>query len=132
MSILDRQEKMLRLIKSRHNVEDERLKELIDMHISFVKAEAELDVLMHRDEVDQEQLVLKNNLSKKIEEVREFLKKEYPDLYESLDFTEFMIRNMIISMQNLELNDKYSDENYKEYEKMMEEREKEMLAVPIK
>jgi len=131
LSILDRQEKMLRLIKSRHNVEDERLKELIDMHISFVKAEAELDVLMHRDEVDQEQLVLKNNLSKKIEEVREFLKKEYPDLYESLDFTEFMIRNMIISMQNLELNDKYSDDSYKEYEKMMEEREKEMLAVPV-
>ena len=132
MSILDRQEKMLRLIKSRHNVEDERLKELIDTHISFIKAEAELDVLMHRDEVDQEQLVLKNNLSKKIEEVRGFLKKEYPDMFDDLDFTEFMIRNMIISMQNLELNDKYSDEGYKEYEKMMEEREKEMLAVPIK
>lgn len=132
MSILDRQEKMLRLIKSRHNVEDERLNELIDTHISFIKAEAELDVLMHRGKVDQEQLVLKNNLSKKIEEVKRFLKKEYPEMYESLDFTEFMIRNMIISMQNLELNDKYSDESYKEYEKMMDKREKEALRKPIK
>jgi hypothetical protein len=123
---------MLRLIKSRHKVEDKRLKELIDTHISFIKAEAELDVLMHIEEkVDQEQLVLKNNLSKKIEEVRGFLKKEYPDMFDDLDFTEFMIRNMIISMQNIELNDKYTDESYKEYEKMMDEREKELLAVPV-
>lgn len=131
MSILDRQEKMIKLIEEKYQIEDERIKKLVNNHIKLIKAKAELDVLLHRlEEPEKDQLLLKASLAKKIDEIKGFFKKEYPEIYDDLDFTEFILRNMFISMQNIELDNKYSDESYIKYQEMQERREKQLLGKP--
>jgi hypothetical protein len=143
---LKKQKKIIDLLEKQYGITDERLKELIDQHFDFVKALAELDVLLFQmEKPDQEYLVLKNNLSQKLDEIREFIKNEYPEMYEDLNYSEFIFRNSIISLQNMGemINDngkvgrvkwvnsaEYTDEEFEKYKKMMNKREEKLLGKP--
>lgn len=143
---LKKQKKIIDLLEKQYGITDERLKELIDQHFDFVKALAELDVLLFQiEKPDQEYLVLKNNLSQKLDEIREFIKNEYPEMYEDLNYSEFIFRNSIISLQNMGemINEngkvgrvkwvnsaEYTDEEFEKYKKMMNKREEKLLGKP--